>query len=242
MPGTFAYEISAVESLDAAAHDELWQLYRRHFAAERVSLQMSLARAEHVIRLRRRDSGALCGMIACALREVTHQGRRFHVVWAGAGALDRECRGKWLLERAGLEILMRFWWRRPAAPIFFFGECNSFLSYRLLARSFAEYWPHPDRPTPPWERAVMDELARTALPDLWDPARRVLRPDRGKHIRPESLSTTAASSDPLLRFFQTINPGASLGEAIIMFAPVNGANLLALFTRKLLRRGRGERR
>ena len=85
----------------------------------------------------------------------------------------------------------------------------------------------------------MDALARAALPDLWDPARRVLRPDRGKHIRPESLATTAAPSDPLLRFFQTINPGAPRGEAIIMFAPVNSANLLALVHRKLRRRGRG---
>jgi hypothetical protein len=36
-----------------------------------------------------------------------------------------------------------------------------------------------------------------------------------------------------LRFFTQLNPGADLGEAIILFAPVSLANLAVLFTRKL---------
>lgn len=237
----FAYEIDPVAALDEAARDELWTLYRRHFAAPRASLESSLARGEHVVRIRSRDRGRLCGMMVCSLRPMQHEGRRFAVAWAGAGALDHECRGQWMLERSGLELISRFWWRHPGASIYFLGECCAFRSYRMLARSFDEYWPHPARPTPPWERAVMDELARRAFPTLWDEARRVVRPDRGKHIHASSARSDTAAADPLLRFFTQQNPGADLGEAIILFAPVNLANLTTLFTRKLagaLRRGR----
>lgn len=229
----YRYHISPIAALSAAARDELWQLYRRHFAAARASLEASLGRAEQVVRIRRRRDGALCGMMVFSIRARQHAGRRFYVAWAGAGALERECRGRGLLERAGIEAMLRFRCRHPTAELFFIGECCSFLSYRLLARSFAEFWPHPARATPAWERGAMDAYARQAFPTLWDPVRRIVRVDRGKHILAESRRTRAASTDPLFAFFSQINPGAAEGEAFILFAPVHLANLGTLLRRKL---------
>jgi hypothetical protein len=228
---TFSYDLTPTPALLPTDRDALWDFYRRHYAADRAALEASLGRADLVVRFRR-ASGALCGMLAFSLREAEHQGRRFHLVWAGANALDRDCRGKWLVERAALRVFLRFWLRHPRAELFLLGETCAFQSYRMVTRNFATYWPHPERPTPAWERAAMDAFAAHHAGPSWDPARRVIRPV-GKHIRHESACTSADAADPLWRFFHACNPGSTDGEAMIFFAPISRANILTMIGRRL---------
>lgn len=233
----FTHEAAATSSLVAADRDELWSLYRRHFDAPRTALDTSLSHSTIVVRVRHRATGALCGMTVFSVRAHQHRGRAFFLVWGGAAAFDRECRGKWLLERAALRLFFLFRLRNPLASLFLIGESNAFQSYRALARSFDEFWPHPTRPTPTWERSFMDEFAERRFGAAWDRERRVVRP-LGKSIRRESARTTAAPTDPLWRFFQRENPGAGLGEAMIFFAPLHRRNLVAMVSRGLASRWR----
>lgn len=233
----FTHEASSTSSLTAADRDELWALYRRHYDAPRAALEESLRRATLVVRIRHRATRALGGMTVFSVRAHEHRGRSFFLVWGGAAAFDREGRGKGLLERAALGLFVRFRLRHPMAPMFVIGECNAFQSYRALARSFDEFWPHPSRLTPSWERSFMDDFAARTFGDAWDAARRLIRP-LGKSIRGESSRTTAAVDDPLWRFFQEQNPGAPLGEAMIFFAPLHRRNIASMLARALVARYR----
>ena len=228
----YTHDLVPTHALSPIDRDALWELYRRHYAADRGALDASLRRADLVVRIRQRTTGAYRGMLAFSLRKNQHLGRAFHLVWIGAVALDRECRGKWLIERAALQVFLKFWLQSPRTPMFFIGETCAFQSYRTLARSFQEYWPHPALPTPAWERSVMDTFASQHAGASWDPTRRVIRPV-GKHIRQDSARTTADPADPHWRLFHSQNAGASSGEAMIFFAPIHRRNIFSMLSRGL---------
>lgn len=228
----FAHDAVATASLTPAERDELWQLYRQHYDAPRSALEASLGRSTITVRVRRRGAASLGGMTLFAVRQTHHRGRTFFLVWGGAAAFDADCRGKWLLERAALRLLVQFRLQHPLAPLFLIGECNAFRSYRALARAFEEFWPHPERATPAWERSFMDHYGATYFPDHWDAQRRLVRP-LGKSIRPHSARTATASDDPLWRFFQAQNPAAATGEAMLFFAPLHRRNIATLLGRGL---------
>lgn len=228
----FAHDAVATPSLSPADRDELWQLYRQHYDAPRAALEASLGRSTITVRIRRRASGELCGMTLFAVRQTSHRGRAFFLVWGGAAAFDADCRGKWLLERAALLLFLQFRLHHPLAPLFLIGECNAFRSYRALARAFVEFWPHPERATPAWERSFMDHYGATYFPDHWDAQRRLVRP-QGKSIRPHSARTATASHDPLWRFFQAQNPATATGEAMLFFAPLHRRNIATILGRGL---------
>jgi hypothetical protein len=234
---SFIHEATPTTSLVAADRDELWQLYRRHYDAPRTALEASLCRATLVVRIRHRDTRELCGMVCFSLRPIEHDGRRIFLVWGGAAAFDRACRGKGLLERVFLRLFFRFRLRHPLASLFLIGECCAFQSYRVFASSLDEFWPHPTRPTPAWERSFMDAHAARTAGAAWDAQHRVIRPI-GKSIRGESLRTTVAPTDPLWRFFQRQNPGATLGEAMILLAPLHRRNILTMIARGITARRR----
>lgn len=228
---SLTYDIVPVRTLGRAERDDLWTVYRRHFDADRAALDQSLERSDQVTRFRQRGTGRLCGLVAMSLREAEHEGRRFFWLWAGALAIDRECRGKWLLERSGLDALARYRVRHPTAPLFWIYESNSFQSYRMMARSFDVFWPHPTRETPAWERGVVEKLAMTSYPERWDAERRVLRPTGKKHVRAESSQTSTGDADPLRAFYRRVNPEAEAGASVVLMAPLDWNN-----TRTLARR------
>ncbi len=231
----FRYETLDSAALTAADRDELWQLYQRHYDAARGALDASLRRASLAVRVRRRATGELCGMALFSVREQRHRGRTFFLVWGGAAAFDADCRGLGLLERAALRLFFQFRLRHPLATLFLIGECNAFRSYRALARAFHEFWPRPERATPPWEQSFLERYGAATFPEAWDATRRLVRPI-GKSIRPHSAHSAAAESDPLWRFFHAQNPAAASGEALLFFAPLHRGNLTTMIRRGLTAR------
>ncbi len=228
-PRELTYDYVPIATLTHADRDALWEVYRRHFNADRSEMDASLGRATHVTRFRVRKTGELRGMVAISLKETEIDGRRFFWLWAGALAIDRDCRGKWLLERFGLEFIAKFRLRHPFASLIWMYTSISFQSFRMASRSFDEYWPHPDRETPPWEAKVIDQLTAAEFGDRWDPQAKVLRGDGKKHIRPDSSVTSA--NDRYREFYARINPNAAHGDAVVMMAPLNLKNVLALTKR-----------
>jgi hypothetical protein len=230
-PLDLTYEIVPVRALDAAARDALWEVYRRHFDAPRSALDASLAQADQVILYKHRPTGALRGLVAMALREREHRGRRFFWMWAGALAVDRECRGKWVLERSWVDVFARFRLRHPVAPLYWIYASLSFQSFRMMARNFATHWPHPTRATPPWEASLIDTLARELYPTRWDATRRVVRAVRGKTVRAESSRTSRPEADPLRAFYRSVNPGVEQGEIVVLLAPIDWPNAATVVRR-----------
>jgi hypothetical protein len=112
----------------------------------------------------------------------------------------------------------------------------SYMSYALLPRHLAEYWPRRDRPTPAATAAYMDFLGRTRFGDLWVPERGVVA--RSSPLRPETAPIDERRrADPDVRFFETANPGHLGGAMLLCLCPLTMANWSHV-ARNFLRRGR----
>jgi hypothetical protein len=228
---SLTFDIIAVDRLTNSNREALWNVYQRHFDAGREQFNASLNRADQVIRFRERRTQRLRGLVVVALRPTEHGGRRFFWLWAGALAIDRDCRGKWLLERSGIYFLIRFRLRHPLVPLFWIYESISFQSYRMMARSFEIFWPHPERKLPNWEGEVIEKLAYEHYPERWDSESRVLRPTGKKRVRSDSSHTSVTTAEPLRAFYNSVNPDAELGASIVLLAPLNWSNIATLLGR-----------
>jgi hypothetical protein len=230
----------ATKALTVELLSELWDFTTRFVETDRQTWEGKLAAHAEVIVYRGRNSGEVVGMAAVDLLEVTHEGRRAHIIFTSSVLLDERYRGKNLLQRAGLTCFLRTRLRHPLAPIYWFFDTFSYKSYLLLAYNFTEFWPRPDQSIPHWERGLMETLARQGYGDNWDSTQGVVRDQGGKKLREGVAPISKADlTEPHIRFFQERNPRHEQGEVLVCLAPLtwrNWRSILGNSLRRLLRR------
>ena len=106
----------------------------------------------------------------------------------------------------------------------------------LLPRNFREFWPRFDRPTPDFERALMDQLAEPAYGSAWRPAQGIVARSGQKRLRPQTapLEEKLVTS-PDVAFFARVNPGHAEGDMLVCLCPLSAANWLSVGVRALKR-------
>jgi hypothetical protein len=231
-----SYDLRTISSLTPSEREELWRVYSRHFHAPRADFTASMALGTHVARFLDPTTGVPRGLVAYQIHQSEVLGRSFHWIWAGALAIDRPLRGRYLLEVSGLEIYARFRLRHPLSPLYWIYMSTSYQSYRMMARTFEQHWPHPDGPTPPWEQAAIDAVARRLVPERYDPERGLVLPSGTKSVRPDSARTTTPDDHPQRRFYRQINPLAAQGGSVVLLCPLALGNAGAMVRHTLGRR------
>lgn len=224
-------------ALDETDRDAMWALYAAYYTeVTRAGFERDLAEKDHVIVLRR--GGALRGFSTLKRLEGEVLGQRFLAVFSGDTILDRAEWGQVALQRAFLAYVMRVKLRHPLLPVFWFLISKGYRTYLLLSRNFVDYWPRPERPTPPFEEAVIDSLARQRWPEAWQPGLGVLRfaSPQGR-LREEVAPIDEAMRErhPDIGFFSSRNPGHVRGEELCCLGRVD-LQLWLSYMLKLARR------
>ncbi|HUF91889.1 MAG TPA: hypothetical protein VMR23_05890 [Candidatus Limnocylindria bacterium] len=70
------------------------------------------------------------------------------MIYPGNTMFEPDVRGGNLVQRIGLRCFLRVRARHPWRPVFLFYDTDSYKSYLMLPRNFAEFWPRRDRPLP----------------------------------------------------------------------------------------------
>lgn len=252
LAGKLKATVVATPALTPATRDAMWGLFDAYYAGvERSEFEADLAPKHHVILLHDVVDGSLQGFSTLQVFDEVVDGRPFGAVFSGDTIVADRYWGQTALQRAFLSYVIRFKLRRPLKPVYWFLISKGYKTYLLLARNFPEHWPRYDRPTPPWQRALIDRLARSRYPDAWRPEQGVLSfgGDHGRlraEVAPidESLLTA-----PDVRFFHERNPGHAHGDELCCIGRVD-ARLWSFYMSKLARRwarrlaggSRGERR
>jgi hypothetical protein len=102
-------------------------------------------------------------------------------------------------------------------------------SYRFLPGFFHEYYPRPDRPTPPDVQTRLAALVRLKFPHEFDAKTGIVSPRHATPVRPgreDSAATTR--DDPQVEFFRRANPHAQRGDFLTCFAEFTWENLTPL--------------
>jgi hypothetical protein len=222
--------------------DEIWALTRAYYDTDRGYAEGRLKEHQRIALFRARGEQGLIGMASMDVYPLTFRGRRLAVIFTSHVLLREQHRGRNLIQRLGLRTFLEARLRYPLRPIYWFFDTFSCKSYLLLSRNLREYWPRHDRPTPQWERALMDQLAAQAYGAAWLPQRGVVARSGKKRLRPETAPLGNAGG-PDLEFFARANPGHAEGDMLACLCPLTAGNWLSVGLRALRREfsGRGRR-
>jgi hypothetical protein len=125
------------------------------------------------------------GFSALHIYDATVQGVPIRALYSGDTVIDRACWSSLELEKNWIDFAIRISAADPQVRWFWFFISNSYRSFRFLPVYARRYYPNPDTPTPSFEQAVLDTLARQKFGDAYDASQGVVRLQaKSIHLRP----------------------------------------------------------
>lgn len=235
-----------VPTLDIGIVKQLWHIYFEHYTDTSEELfRHDLSRKSHVIVLWDRYDNSVQGFSFHTYH--TQLGnRRIAVFFSGDTVVRKEYWGQTALQRAFIRNALLFLARNPVTPVYWFLLTKGYRTYLLLSRNFLDYYPRHDRETPPFEKTLIDHLAREKFGDAWKPKDGVLRFDKPAGRLRENVAPISVDllQYPDICFFNRINPGHVRGEELCCIGKLELGSVFNYFARqgrkvlKRIRRGR----
>lgn len=218
-------------SLTHAELDEVWTLTQRYIDTPRPQYESKLL-ALPEIGLWRVRGGELAGLVSLDVHRVLWHGRTRIIIFTSSVVADERFRGRNLVLRTGLRLLLREKLRRPFAPAYWLFDTFSYKSYLLMARNLGQFWPRRASVTPPDTALFIDKLATERYGPDWNRETGVVRRSGAKQLRSHTAPIDGAlRSDPDVSFFETANPGHREGDMLVCLAPLTPSNLLGAIRR-----------
>lgn len=229
-------EVPATTAITPQAWNEIWSLSHSFYDTDRDYVEESLRQRQRLGLFRSAGDGRLVGMAAIDAYPVDFRGRRLAVIFTSHVLLEHAYRGHNLIQRLGFRSFLATKARYPLRPVYWLFDTFSYRSYLLLPRNFRDFWPRYDRPTPPWERALMEQLAAQMYGADWRPEQGIVARSGRKRLRPETAPLEdAGAGNPHLEFYARANPGHAAGDMLVCLCPLSAANWLSAGLRALRR-------
>ena len=223
--------IRSSSSLTARELEEIWALTERYVDTPRAQYESALL-ALPEIGLWRVRAGPLVGLVGLDVHTVAWRGRTRVIIFTASVVADERFRGRNLVLKTGLRLLLREKMRRPLARAYWFFGTYSYKSYLLLSRNFREFWPRHDRITPVDIAAFIDSLASARFGSDWNPAKGIVRRSGYKQLRPEAAPIEQKLRfDPDVSYFEAANPGHGQGDMLVCLGPLTLRNLFGAVRR-----------
>lgn len=233
-------------NLDPATLDRMWDLFSTYYAdVNRDGFERDLRGKDHVILLRCDRDKSLQGFSTITTFRRVVQGRVVVGIFSGDTIVDKAYWRQTALQRAFLSYVMRVKLKNPHRPVYWFLISKGFRTYLLLAKNFPEYWPRYDKPTPPWQAAIIDDFARLRFAEAWKPDLGILHFDHPAGRLRQSIAPVddAARALPEVRFFEQRNPHHAAGDELCCLGKIDGhlwASYMTKLARRFLRRPPGK--
>src|SRR5262249_51750230 len=151
---------------------------------------------------RTRD-GTLVGLVGLDVYRTRFDGREAIIFFTSSVVIDQAYRGRNLVVRTGLRMVLREKLKRPWLRAYWFFDTFSYKSYLLLPHYFRDFWPRRERETPSNIRRFIDHLARARYGNDWRADRGIVCRSGHKRLRDATAPIDAdALSDPDIAFFE----------------------------------------
>jgi hypothetical protein len=230
-------ELVARAELPAAVEDAMWSLFRRYYVdVSRTTFRRDLAQKRHVILLLDTGDGSIRGFSTIDVDERVIEGRRVVSLFSGDTIVDEAYWGQKTLHRAFVRYLARLKLRHPRAAVYWFLISKGYKTYLLLTRNVPFAFPRHDRPTPPFEQAVLHHLAEARFGAAYDRSRGVLRFSRSQGRLRDGVAPVEAriAALPEVRFFVERNPGHARGDELCCLGRIDLGLFFTVARRVLL--------
>ncbi|HEX7288555.1 MAG TPA: hypothetical protein VF532_20390 [Candidatus Angelobacter sp.] len=226
-----AGSVVARTALTHGERNEMYELLEMYFAGTcRARFEADLAEKESVILLRDAESGRIQGFSTSMRISACIDGQEVVAFFSGDTIVAREFWGESLLSRLWSQTAFaeadRIVAAHPAARVYWFLICSGYRTWRFLPVFFREFYPHPERPTPPHEQRILDTLGAQKFGDQYMSGSGVVRFDSATPLRQGVAEVTDRHlRDPHIAFFSRMNPGHATGDELACLTEISRANL-----------------
>lgn len=220
---------------------DMWELYASFYQnVSRDRFDRDLAAKDCVFLGVERKSGRVRAFSTARFYAVRHGRRTVGVYFSGDTMVHPDFWGGHVLQRRIVPALLAWRLRHPFRRVYWHLTCNGYRTLLTLANTFPQYWPHPERALPEWEKGLIDRISGDQFGSAWRPDEGVVRDDallKGG-VAPFTPEVCAL---PAVRLFLALNPGYLHGDELSMLGRVNAGFFLRV-ARKLLPTQRSRRR
>ncbi len=228
-----ATSLVRVETLSEASRGEMFALYARYYGGTTPDLFRSdLSKKHYAVLLH--DKGTLKGFTTIAVAEHDFEGSRVREMFSGDTIVDHRYWGHVEPAMAWIRLTGAIKAQEPETPLYWLYLVMSHRTYRVLKTFYHEFFPAHDRPTPPREKRLMDQMASARYPDHYDPETGLVRfPESREHLKAQwSEIPEKYLKRPDIRFFVERNPNFARGDEMVFLTPLTLEN-----QRPMVRRG-----
>lgn len=182
------------------------------------------------------DDGALVGFSAAAINRV-EVARRAHFVFSAPVLVGLGYRAGSELALFGLTEALLFKLRRPWAPLAYVSATATPASYGLFARTMTRFYPSVHEPTPDAVVDAMEEVRRQRRLERVGESPWVVR--SGRPLGAQRLAADGTiTDDQHAAFFREMSPRWLEGDALLVWIPLDLANIASGVARALIGRWR----
>jgi hypothetical protein len=219
---------SALSLPERARMYELLSAYFVH--TSRAQFESDLAEKETIILLRDLKDQQIQGF--STLMRITAQidARDIVAFFSGDTIIAQEFWGETLLSRLWSQTVFaeadRIRDDRPCAAVYWFLICSGYKTWRFLPVFFRDYFPNPNRATPASIRTILDALGRRKFGDEYRAETGIVRFHSATPLRQGIADVTEERlRDPLVAFFDRVNPGHINGDELACLTEISRSNL-----------------
>ncbi len=217
--------------LTSTERERMYDLLAAYFLhTSREQFESDLAEKESVILLHDITDGQIQGFSTLMRILMTIDERKIVAFFSGDTIVAREFWGETILSRlwsqhvfAEADLIRS---KSPDALVFWYLICSGYKTWRFLPVFFKEFYPHPNGPTPPHLKRITDALGERKFPGEYYPDEGVVRLRAATPLREGVADVTEERlRDPLISFFQRINPGHINGDELACLTEISSGNL-----------------
>lgn len=118
-------------------------------------------------------------------------------------------------------------------PLYWLLICKGYMTYKYMSMYFNDYYPMRGRQTPYFEKKIMDSYAVAKYGKAYDPSLGVVANTGFNDFLREGVAPIddRMRQNPIVSFFESVNPGHQLGDELVCTARFSEANLKKAFFR-----------
>lgn len=222
-------------------NEEIWALYGQAHTIAFEQFSERWQRLDQVVLFRQRASGRLIGCIGVRFHDFLIAGSRpMPTLYFGQVYIEPAFRGRMLIQRTVLGFMLKAKCRHPLGTCYFWTDALTYKPYLVMANNLADYYPHPDRATPPDILALQDAIGARYYPDTFQAETRTVNKPSNLLNDQSVVITERDLQNRFIGFYAQRNPGHAKGDGLLLVCPMSLKNVLH-FLLRLIRKKRQSR-
>ena len=169
-------------------------------------------------------------------------GRPMPTLYFGQVYIEPAFRGRMLIQRTVLGFMLKAKCRHPLGTCYFWTDALTYKPYLVMANNLADYYPHPDRATPPDILALQDAIGARYYPDTFQAKTRTVNKPSNLLNDQSVVITERDLQNRFIRFYAQRNPGHAKGDGLLLVCPMSLKNVLHFLLRLIRKKGQSRGR